>query len=225
MILGVYTTGLNARDDFDNGKDLRAYEWRDLAEDIYRNVRGKIAIYPLDWGGESQAKELMKYSTEGKFELGPSLLQGIETDETGEYRKIITPGKDARIRGIKKAILFDDWLGGKTGKSALGGLVWGIENAEELGVDVVYIAGMVDFMGMAPFAGRRKYDNDDYIGPLKALELRAPQNFERLRSEGLLDRIGERRVPLGKGDTSIGKLKRNFRNMVRNGRIISVADV
>ncbi len=225
MLVTAYNIGFGGKDDFDTGKMLRDYEWKELAEDIYRNVgrAGRIIIYPLDWGGDKQVKDFLSVAGSGRFIKGPTLLQDTEEDENHEYRKIMTPARDAFVGDSRKAIIFDDWIGAKTGKSALGGLVWGIENAEDLGLDHVYLAGMVDFSRMSPFAGRRKYDYSEYVGPVAGLGERAPKAFERLRSDGRTRMIGERKLSIDK--VYDRRKLRELKKVLREEKIVSVGDI
>lgn len=217
-LLTVYIPGTGS-DDYDSGRNLKDYEWKDLADDIARNIpQGKVAVYPIDWGGKRKLDILSEYLSK-RFIIGDTLLQNNKEDEYGEYREILTPARDVKINGTGYGIVFDDWIGGDTGQSAIGGLLWLLDNSEELGISKSYLGGMVDWSRIAPFAGRRKYSSHEYIGQEEGLRERAPKAFERLEEkykESLYRKIGKRKFPVDQSVRRSSRFRRRLRELLES---------
>lgn len=181
-----------------------------------------ILICPLMFGGSNDFDLYEEYIDKEDCTLPPYVRCDLEASDEivyREHRKIKTPVEEVQEKleyrreegeDIRDMIVFDNVL--RSGKTLIGGHVYGLENSDDLGIERVWGMSSYDLLGIAVFSVFKCYD--EWLGPVKFMKDGAPNHdiplkslpntYEMLKERDLLEKIGTDEY-----DTEIEKSERN----------------
>ncbi len=172
-----------------------------LLEEAYeRSLRGavgqlknkveneRIVFFPIDYSGQRDSRILLPLFTENGIIFTESYLDREKDEGERVYRRVITDPRTVNTDGAKRAVIFRGTVEQNTsGLSVIGGLVWALENIDQLGFETVYTMCISDRVGLTNFHPFPFYLREgtpiEGRTPHDVLKGYIPADFERLKDK------------------------------------------